>query len=331
MKNNLRIAVLGDGGWGTTLAVLLSKKGYKVTLWGVFPEYIKYMNRKRENKKFLPGICIPNNIILTYMIKEATIDKDIIILAIPSQHMREVLSRLSRSTGREIYISVSKGIENNTLLRMSGLVENELGKIDFAVLSGPTISYEVARDMPTTAVAASKKARVAKKTQEIFTTDKFKIYTSADVVGVELGGALKNVIAIAAGICDGLGFGANTKAAILSRGMVEIARLGAAMGAKKETFYGLSGIGDLVTTCISAHGRNRWFGEQVGRGYKAGEVLKDTEMVIEGVPAAKSAYNLAKKFKVEMPITEQVYRILYQGKSPAAAARELMLRPMKPE
>jgi len=331
MKKDLKVAVLGDGGWGTTLAILLSKKGYKVTLWGVFPEYIKYLNRKRENKKFLPGIDIPNNIILTYMIKEATLNKDIIILAIPSQHMREVLSRLSRSTGREIYISVSKGIENNTLLRMSELLENELGKVDFAVLSGPTISYEVARDMPSTAVAASKKARISKKTQEIFTTNKFRVYTSSDVVGVELGGALKNIIAIAAGICDGLDFGANSKAAILSRGLVEIARLGAAMGAKSQTFYGLSGMGDLVTTCISAHGRNRWFGEQIGRGYKPSEILKDTEMVIEGAPTAKSAYSLAKKFKVEMPITEQVYKILYQGKSPVAAVKELMLRPRKKE
>ncbi|MFA4843161.1 MAG: NAD(P)H-dependent glycerol-3-phosphate dehydrogenase, partial [Candidatus Omnitrophota bacterium] len=226
MKNNLKIAVLGDGGWGTTLAILLSKKGYEVTLWGAFPEYIKYLNRKRENKKFLPGIEIPNSMILTYMIKEATSDKDMVILAVPSQHMREVANRLSRSTGKEIYVSVSKGIESHSLQRMSEIIESALGKVDLAVLSGPTISYEVAREIPTTAVVASKKESVAKKVQEVFITNKFRMYTSADVVGVELGGSLKNIIAIAAGISDGLGYGTNSKAALLSRGLVEITRLG---------------------------------------------------------------------------------------------------------
>jgi glycerol-3-phosphate dehydrogenase (NAD(P)+) len=331
MKQNLKIAVLGDGGWGTTLAILLSKKGYEVTLWGAFPEYIKYLSRKRENKKFLPGIGIPKNIILTYMIKEATSDKDVIVLAVPSQHMREVAGRLSRSTGREIYVSVSKGIESHSLHRMSEIIEGALGRVNLAVLSGPTISYEVARQIPTTAVAASKKENIAKKVQEIFMTDKFRIYTGTDVVGVELGGSLKNIIAIAAGISDGLGFGTNSKAALLSWGLVEITRLGVAMGAQKETFYGLSGLGDLVTTCINPHGRNRWFGEQIGKGENPKEVLEDTEMVVEGVPTAKSAFMLAEKYKVEMPITEQVYKILYKGKSPAAAVKELMLRPMKAE
>lgn len=331
MKQNMKIAVLGDGGWGTTLAVLLSKKGYEVTLWGAFPEYIKYLNRKRENKKFLPGIDIPNNIILTYMIKEATIDKDMVIFAVPSQHMRGVANRLSGSTGKEIYVSASKGIEGHSLHRMSEIIEGALGKVDMAVLSGPTISYEVAREIPTTAVVASKKESVAKKVQEVFITDKFRIYTCADVVGVEMGGSLKNIIAIAAGISDGLGYGTNSKAALLSRGLVEITRLGVAMGAAKETFYGLSGLGDLVTTCINPHGRNRWFGERIGKGETVKEILEETEMVVEGVPTAKSAYMLAEKYKVEMPITEQVYKILYKGKSPAAAVKELMLRPMKAE
>lgn len=343
MKQGLRISVLGDGGWGTTLAVLLSKKGYEVTLWGVFPEYIKFLRRNRENKKFLPGIKIPHNIILTYDINEAGGDKDIIVLASPSQYMRAVLKKLSRHLPsplpspqrgegvRTVYVSAAKGIENNTLLRMSEVIREELGRVDLAALSGPTISYEVARGFPTTAVVAAKKAYVAKRLQEVFSTQEFRVYRSADVIGVELGGSLKNIIAIAAGISDGLGFGTNSKAALLTRGLAEITRLGVVMGAKKETFSGLSGLGDLVTTCISAHGRNRWFGEQIGKGRDPKKVLKSTEMVIEGAPTAKSAYNLAKKHKIEMPITEQIYNILYRNKSPVAAVKELMLRPMKAE
>lgn len=342
MKDKLRIAVLGDGGWGTTLAILLSKKGYNVTLWGAFPEYIRFLNRTGENKKFLPGIKIPNSILLTHDIREAVNNKNIIVLAIPSQHMRSVLKRLQPAHLRgglvgpprrwdTVYVSAAKGIENRTLLRMSGVIREELGNIEIAVLSGPTISYEVARGFPTTAVAASNKEGIAKRIQEVFSTQEFRVYRSTDVIGVEVGGSLKNIIAIAAGISDGLGFGTNSKAALLTRGLVEITRLGVAMGAEKETFSGLSGLGDLITTCISPHGRNRWFGEQVGKGNDPEIVLKKTEMAIEGVPTAKSAYNLAKKYKVEMPITEQVYRILYEGKSPAVAVKELMLRPMKAE
>lgn len=336
MGQNLKISVLGDGGWGTTLAILLNNKGYDVTLWGAFPEYIKFMTRKRENKKFLPGIKLPSSIILTYNIVAATKDKDMIILAVPSQYMRGVLRRFpkTKTTPRRcgtVYISAAKGIENSTLLRMSEVIQEELGKVDLAVISGPTISYEAARGLPTTAVAASKKEGIAKRVQEAFSAEGFRVYTSLDVIGLEVGGSLKNIVAIAAGISDGLGFGANSKAALLTRGLAEITRLGVAMGARKETFYGLSGLGDLVTTCISPYGRNRWFGEQVGKGKEPREVLKNTEMAIEGVPTAKSAYNLAKRRRIEMPITEQVYKILYQGKSPILAVKELMLRPMKAE
>lgn len=331
MKKELKIAVLGDGGWGTTLAILLDKKGYKVTLWGAFPEYIKVLSSKRENKKFLPGIKIPAGILLTSDIKKAAADKDIIILAAPSQHIREVLRRLPPVKGNPIFVSAAKGIENKTLCRMSEVIKEELGRVNLAVLSGPTISYEIAREMPASCVAASDRIDIAKKIQQVFTAGHFRIYTSRDIVGVEVGGSLKNVIAIAAGISDGLGFGANAKAALLSRGLVEIIRLGAAMGAKKDTFYGLSGLGDLVTTCISSHGRNRWFGEQIGEGRSPAEVLKKTEMVIEGVATVKSAYELARKYKVEMPISEQIHRVIYDGKKPLEAVKELMLRPMKSE
>ncbi|MDD5450130.1 MAG: NAD(P)-dependent glycerol-3-phosphate dehydrogenase [Candidatus Omnitrophica bacterium] len=332
MKPGSRIAVLGDGGWGTTLAILLSKKGHEVTLWGAFPEYIKFLRKNRENRKFLPGIRLPHNIILTYDIDEAGGESEIIVLASPSQYMRAVLKKLSRARRphRAIYVNVAKGIENKSLLRMSEVIKDELG-VDAATLSGPTISYEVARGFPTTAVVASGHADTAKRLQGLFNTQEFRVYRSSDVIGVEIGGSLKNIIAIAAGISDGLGFGTNSKAALLARGLVEITRLGVKMGAKAETFSGLSGLGDLVTTCINPHGRNRWFGEQVGKGKAPAKILKSTEMVIEGVPTAKSAYNLAKKYKIEMPITEQIYNILYRDKSPVEAVRELMLRPMRPE
>ena len=331
MKRGYKIAVLGDGGWGTTLAIILQGKGYDVSLWGAFPEYTEFLKRKRENKKFLPGIKIPVSILLTHDIREATRDKSIIVLAVPSQHMREVARRIGTGRTNALYVSVAKGIENHTLSRMSEVVREELGGVDCAVISGPTISYEVARGIPTTAVVASKVRAAAREIQGIFTTERFRLYTSGDVVGVELGGSLKNIIAIAAGMSDGLGFGTNSKAALLTRGIVEITRLGVALGAKKETFAGLSGLGDLVTTCINPHGRNRWFGEQIGRGKRPAAVLKSTEMVIEGVPTAESAYRLARKAAIEMPITEQVYKILYKNKPPGDAVRELMVRPMKAE
>lgn len=331
MKKDLNISVLGDGGWGTSLAILLSKKGYNVILWGAFPEYTRLLVKTRENKKFLPGIKLPNRIVLTHNIREATDYKDIIILASPSQHMREVVRKIPPLRNKPVYVSVAKGIENDTLLRMSQVIGEELGKIDFATLTGPTISYEVARGIPTTAVVASGKEGIAKFVQDVFNTEHFRIYHTSDIIGVEVGGSLKNIIAIAAGISDGLGFGTNSKAALLTRGLVEITRLGVAMGARKETFFGLSGLGDLVTTCINPHGRNRWFGEQIGKGKSPGAVLKSTEMVVEGVPTAESGYNLAKKYKIEMPITEQIYKILYKNKSPKLAVKELMLRPTKAE
>lgn len=327
----MNIAVLGDGGWGTTLAILLSGKGHFVTLWGAFPEYIAFMNRGRENKKFLPGIKIPARIELSADIRKSASGKDIIVLAAPSQYMRSVMRRLPPPISRVVYLSASKGIEDKTLLRMSEVIKEEAGGVDLAVLSGPTISFEVAREIPTSAVVASTKENIAKDVQRLFSREQFRIYRSTDIIGLEIGGSLKNIIAIAAGILDGLGLGANSKAALLTRGLVEITRLGVAAGAKRDTFMGLSGLGDLVTTCISPHGRNRWFGEQIGRGKKPAGILKNTEMAIEGVPTAKSAYKLAKRYKIEMPIVEQVYNVIYRNKSPRLAVKELMARPLKTE
>ena len=328
------IAVIGDGGWGTTLAMLLNKNGEKVTLWGAFPDHVESMKAKRENVKFLPGVNIPPDISLTPELSEAVNGADIVVLATPSQYMRDVARRLKDAgTGfaDKIFVSVSKGIEDKTLMRMSEVIRGILGPVRIGVLSGPTISYEVARGLPTTVVAASENDDTAKEIQDLFMADNFRVYTNSDVIGVELGGSLKNVIAIAAGISDGLGFGVNTKAGLLVRGIVEIARLGIKMGARQETFYGISGLGDLMTTCVSSHGRNRWFGEEIGKGEKPNEVLKATEMVIEGAVTARSCYELRKKYGVEMPISEQIYAVIYEGKDPKTAVRDLMTRERKAE
>jgi len=326
------IAVIGDGGWGTTLAVLLAKKGFSVSLWGAFPDYVKVVANTRENIKFLPGIKIPDNVKVTGSLKDALYGRDLVVLAVPSQFMRGVLKKMKSEdlTGKR-FVSVTKGIENGTLKRMSEVITECLGRQKLAVLSGPTIALEVANFSPTTAVIASDDAELAKDAQDTFITDRFRIYTSDDSLGVELGGSIKNVIAIAAGALDGLGFGTNAKAALLTRGIVEIARLGAAMGARRETFYGLSGLGDLTTTCVSQYSRNRWLGEEIGRGKKLKDILKGTDMVVEGVATAKSAYDLAKKHKVEMPITTEIYKVLYENKDPKIALHELMTRAPKPE
>jgi glycerol-3-phosphate dehydrogenase (NAD(P)+) len=332
-KNKTHISILGDGGWGTTLAILLARKGYHVTLWGAFKDYIKLLNKKRENIKFLPDTIIPEQIKITNDLKDALQNKDIIILAVPSQYIREVLRRIkSLSFSRKsIYVSVTKGIEIGTHKRISEIIHEELGNIKLAVLSGPTIAQEVAKSIPTTAVIASHDKKTAKSLQDIFMSERFRVYTNDDVIGVELGGSLKNIIAIACGISDGLGFGTNTKAAILSRGLAEISRLGQAMGAKISTFSGISGLGDLVTTCISPYSRNRFVGEQIGKGKTLKEISAHMNMVAEGVPTAKSAYDLGFKYHVDIPIIKEVYSVLYKNKSPLKAVKDLMTREKKGE
>ncbi|MDP2928914.1 MAG: NAD(P)H-dependent glycerol-3-phosphate dehydrogenase [Candidatus Omnitrophota bacterium] len=326
------MSIIGDGGWGTTLAILLAGKGHDVTLWGAFPEYVETIRTKRVNAKFLPGVKIPHEIKITSSLNEAVEGKDIMVLAVPSQYMRSVLTRLTAyKLSDKIFVSVTKGIENKTLKCMSEITHELLGKIDICVLSGPTIAHEVAQGSPTTIVASSGNMTLAKEIQNVFITDLFRVYTNSDIIGVELGGSLKNVIAIAAGICDALGFGTNAKSALLTRGLVEIARLGVAMGAKRETFYGLSGLGDLTTTCISKYSRNHHFGEDIGKGKTLKEALKETEMVVEGVATTESAYELAKRHKVEMPIISEIYKVLYEKKDPKAGVRDLMTRSPKEE
>ena len=327
-----RIAILGDGGWGTTLASLVSAKGYSVTLWGAFEGYSKLMAKTRLNPKFLPGIKIPHEVQITSDIKAAVTNKDILVLAVPAQYTRGVLKKVKGKFNKNtIFISVTKGIEIGSSKRISEIIHAILGPVKFAVLSGPTIAQEVAKGIPTTIVAASHNKKTRKTIQEIFSTERFRVYTNPDVIGVELGGSLKNVIAIACGVSDGLGFGTNTKAAILSRGLAEISRLGKAMGARLETFSGISGLGDLVTTCISKQSRNRFVGEQIGKGKNLKQIYKHMQMVAEGVSTAKSAYALSLKYKVEMPITKEVYRLLYLNKSPRQVVRDLMTRKGKEE
>ena len=330
MKN---ISIIGDGGWGTTLAILLSGKGHNVALWGAFPEYVELVKAKRVNAKFLPGVKIPHKVKITSSLNEAIENKEIIILAVPSQYMRSVLTRLTpyKLSGKA-FISVTKGIENKTLLRMSEIVHELLGNnMEVCVLSGPSIAHEVAQGNPATLVASSRNLALAKDIQNVFMTDRFRVYSNSDVIGVELGGSLKNVIAIAAGISDSLGFGTNAKSALLTRGLVEMARLGISMGAKKDTFYGLSGLGDLTTTCISRYSRNHHLGEEIGKGKSLKEVLKETEMVVEGVATTESAHELAKKYKVEMPIIGEIYKVLYEGKDPKKGVHDLMTRSPKEE
>jgi len=330
-KNN--IAILGDGGWGTALAILLCRKGFKVTIWSAFKGYARYLNKKRMNTKFLPSIKIPDQVIITHDLKEAIKDKQIIVLAIPSQYLRSILKKVRHCsfTHTAIFLSVTKGIELKSLKRMSQVIYEELGRVKLAVLSGPTIAHEVAKGIPTTAVIACADNYLRQYLQEIFRTDRFRIYTNKDVVGVELGGSIKNVIAIACGISDGLGFGTNTKAAILARGLVEISRLGKAMGARTTTFSGISGLGDLVTTCISPYSRNRFVGEEIGKGRRLKQIESHMQMIAEGVPTAKSTYFLSLKYKVDMPITKEVYAVLYKNKPPLKAVGDLMAREKKEE
>lgn len=332
IEKGAKIAIIGDGGWGTTLSILLHKRGFKVSLWGPFADYIRILDKERINQKFLPGVKIPGEIYFSADIRQVIKEAILIVLAVPSHFLRAVLTEIKgEDLSSSIILSAVKGIENDTLMRMSEVVKDTLGRLKIAVLSGPTISYEVARGIPATCVVSSEDIRLAKEVQDAFMDERFRVYTSTDVVGVELGGALKNVIAIACGISDGLGFGANTKAAILTRGLVEITRLGVAMGARSDTFSGLSGLGDLVTTCISVHGRNRWVGEQIGKGRKLKDILAEMEMVAEGVRTTRSVFMLAKKFEVEMPITEQVFAVLYEGKDPRVAVNDLMMRQKKSE
>lgn len=320
----MKITVLGDGGWGTALAIMLHEKGNSMYLWSNFPEYAEVLRKKRENIKFLPGVKIPDGIEVGTEIPDA----ELTVLAIPSKYMRSVCKKTG---GAKCLLSVSKGIETGSLKRMSEVIQEEIPGVPVSVLSGPSHAEEVSRGFPTAVVTASSDIKLAEYIQGIFSGDRFRVYTSADVIGVELGGALKNVIAIAVGICDGLGLGDNSKAALMTRGMAEIARLGVRMGARRETFTGLSGIGDIIVTCISKYGRNLRFGQMLASGKTIDEALASTEMVVEGVTTSNAAYELGKRYNIEMPICNEVYQVIYKGKSYKQAIQDLMTRAPKME
>ena len=331
----MKISVLGAGGWGTTLAILLHYNGHEVTLWEYKKNYSKILVKSRINETYLPGVKIPKEILITHDLEEATINKNMIVLAVPSQFLRSVTTKITPSDIKNsILVSVAKGIENNSLMTMSQMLKDEIPSLNsdqIGVLSGPSHAEEVSRRIPTAVVTASQNVDTSKSIQAAFITSYFRVYASTDTLGVELGGAFKNVIAIGAGIIDGAKFGDNTKAAIMTRGIAEISRLGIALGAQPETFAGLSGMGDLIVTCMSKHSRNRYVGEQVGAGKKLKAVLKSMQMVAEGVETSRSASMLGKKHKVEIPITTEVYRILFEDKDPVKATTDLMTRDMKME
>ncbi len=330
MKPFRRISVLGNGGWGTALALLLQKKGYDVLLWGNTPEYIEFMKEKRENVKYLPGIPIPVELPLTSDLSEAADGRELVVVAVPSPYLRSVMERFKpHYVNGTTLLSVVKGIENETLLLASGVIRDVLGDVPVRLMMGPSHAEEVARNLPTTVVVSGDEA--CDDIQKVFFTDRFRVYTNPDMVGVEVGAAGKNVIAIAAGICEGLGFGDNTRAALITRGLVEITRLGVKMGGNRLTFSGITGLGDLITTCVSPYGRNRHVGLEIGRGKKVKEVLEGMEQVAEGFFTTRSVKLLAEKHKVEMPISIEVYHVLYEDKDPLTAVSDLMMRSPKSE
>ena len=328
----MKIAVIGSGGWGTAIAVLLAKRGHYIYLWSWIQEETDRLRRDRENKEFLPGIKFPENIYCTHDMGECVKDAELVITAAPSPATRTTAKQLSPlvKEGQKI-VNISKGLEEGTLLRLSEVYKQEIPQADISVMSGPSHAEEVSRGLPTTNVVASENKETAKLIQDVFMGDMFRVYTSTDMTGVELGGALKNVIALCAGISDGLGYGDNTKAALITRGLAEIARLGKAMGADERTFMGLSGIGDLIVTCTSMHSRNRRAGILLGQGKSLAETLESVHMVVEGVNTATAAYEMAKKYNVEMPIVEEAYNILYNGKNAKEAVLRLMTREKREE
>ncbi len=328
----MKIAVIGSGSWGTAIAVMLASRGHNVYLWSWIQEETDRLASDRENKEFLPYIKFPDTIYCTHDMQECTENAELIITAAPSPATRTTAKQLAPyvSDGQKI-VNISKGLEEGTLLRLSEVYKQEIPQVDMSVMSGPSHAEEVSRGLPTTNVVASDSIETAKKIQDIFMGDMFRVYTSTDIAGVELGGALKNVIALCAGISDGLGYGDNTKAALMTRGLAEIARLGKAMGASESTFMGLSGVGDLIVTCTSMHSRNRRAGILLGEGKSLKETLDTVHMVVEGVNTATAAYELSKKYNVTMPIVEEAYDILFNGKNAREAVLSLMTREKREE
>jgi glycerol-3-phosphate dehydrogenase (NAD(P)+) len=326
---NAKITVLGSGAWGTALARLLNEGRHTITLWGNVPEQLAQIRRTGRNEPCLPGIELPRDWTLEDNLLQAVADCQAVIVAVPSKAFREVTQCLAGFSG--LVVSVTKGIEYDTGLTMCGILRKNAPRARIAALSGPSFALEVARGMPTAIVAASNDPATAQSVQALFHRPRFRVYTSADLLGVEIGGALKNVIAIGSGVCDGLGFGDNSKAALITRAIVEIQRLGVACGAQADTFAGLSGLGDLTVTCFSRLSRNRALGERLGRGEKLADILPTLVSVAEGYPTTRSAYQLAQKLGIQTPIINEVYAMLYAGKDVAQAVYDLTSRDSKAE
>lgn len=326
------IGIIGAGSWGIALAVLLHNNSNQITVWSIMKDEVEMLDKEREHKDKLPGVKLPDEMIFTNDLKEAVEGKDMLVLAVPSPFTRSTSKLLKEVVADgQIIVNVAKGIEETTLMTLSEIIEEEVPQAVVAVLSGPSHAEEVGRGIPTTIVVGAKEKTTAEYIQNLFMSDVFRVYISPDVLGIELGAALKNVVALAAGMADGLGYGDNTKAALITRGIAEIGRLGMAMGGKFETFCGLSGIGDLIVTCASMHSRNRRAGILIGKGYTMDEAMKEVKMVVEGVYSAKAAMGLAKKYNVQLPIIEQVNEILFDDKPAAEAVKELMMRDKKIE
>ena len=320
-----QIGVIGAGSWGTALAITLSGKGHQVKIWDVNPEHLKELSENRENVRYLPGIKFNDNLQIAKTVEEAVSGAELVLFSAPAQHFRSALENAMPYLKPEmILVNVAKGIEQKTLLRMSEIAFDKLPDAKYVVLSGPSHAEEVGRNLPTTVAAACKDLALAEEVQDIFITERFRVYTTEDVVGVELGGALKNIIALAAGISDGMGFGDNAKAALMTRGLAEIKRLGLKMGADPATFAGLTGVGDLIVTCTSMHSRNRRCGIMIGEGMDPKEATEKVGMVVEGMFTTEAAYDLSRREQVEMPITEQLYNVI-NGKTSAADAETLLM------
>lgn len=322
-----RVGILGAGSWGTALALLLYKNGHDITVWSIDAKEVEMLQNEREHKSKLPGVKLPEDMKFTNNLEEGMKDKDFLVLAVPSVFTRSTAKSMKPyiQSGQKI-VNVAKGIEETTLMTLSEQIEEEIPEADVAVLSGPSHAEEVGRELPTTCVVGARTKETAEYLQNAFMNDVFRVYISPDILGIELGGSLKNVIALAAGIADGLGYGDNTKAALITRGIAEITRLGVKMGGKAESFAGLTGIGDLIVTCASVHSRNRKAGYLMGQGKTMQEAMDEVKMVVEGVYSAKAAKKLAEKYEVSMPIIEQVNQVLFENKSAAEAVQELMLR-----
>ncbi len=326
-----KISILGGGSWGIAIAVLLHKNGHEITVWSALEAEVEMLKEKHEHK-MLPGVFLPEDMTFTADEREAVEGRDLLVMAVASAYTRETAKRISSLVSEQQKIlNVAKGIEEHTLMTLSEIIEQEIPQADVAVMSGPSHAEEVGRGIPTTIVVGAKSRATAEYIQNLFMNEVFRVYISPDVLGMELGGSLKNVVALAAGIADGLGYGDNTKAALITRGITEIARLGIAMGGKFETFCGLTGIGDLIVTCASMHSRNRRAGILIGQGRSYEDAMAEVQMVVEGVYSARAAMELAEKYQIQMPIIEQVNRVLFEGKSAAQAVKELMLRDRKEE